>query len=43
MPVVTGYVVKVSGWPAAFWLAASLCPVGFLAYLCFGQATKLVD
>ena len=25
VPVVTGYVVKVSGWPAAFWLAASVC------------------
>jgi ACS family glucarate transporter-like MFS transporter len=43
VPVVTGYVVKVSGWPAAFWLAASVCTVGFLAYLCFGQARKLVD
>ena len=43
VPVVTGYVVKVSGWPAAFWLAASVCTVGFLAYLFFGQARKLVD
>jgi ACS family glucarate transporter-like MFS transporter len=43
VPVVTGYVVKVSGWTAAFWLAASVCTVGFLAYLCFGQARKLVD
>jgi len=43
VPVVTGYVVKVSGWTAAFWLAALVCTVGFLAYLCFGQARKLVD
>ena len=43
VPVLTGYVVKVSGWPAAFWLAASVCTLGFLAYLCFGQARKLVD
>jgi MFS family permease len=43
VPVVTGYVVKVSGWPAAFWLAASVCTLGFLAYLFFGQARKLVD
>jgi sugar phosphate permease len=43
VPVVTGYVVKVSGWTAAFWLAALVCTVGFLAYLCCGQARKLVD
>lgn len=43
VPVVTGYVVKVSGWTSAFWLAASVCTLGFLVYLCFGQARKLVD
>ena len=43
VPVVTGYAVKVSGWTAAFWLAASVCTFGFLVYLCFGQAKKLVD
>jgi MFS family permease len=43
VPVVTGYVVKVSGWTAAFWLAASVCTCGFLVYVCFGQARKLVD
>jgi MFS transporter, ACS family, solute carrier family 17 (sodium-dependent inorganic phosphate cotransporter), other len=43
VPVVTGYVVKVSGWTAAFWLAASVCALGFLAYSFFGQAKKLVD
>jgi MFS family permease len=43
VPVVTGYVVKVSGWAAAFWLAASVCALGFLAYVTFGQARKLVD
>jgi MFS family permease len=43
VPVVTGYVVKVSGWTAAFWLAASVCTFGFLAYTFFGQAKKLVD
>ena len=43
VPVVTGYVVKVSGWTAAFWLAALVATVGFLAYVCFGQARKLVD
>jgi len=43
VPVVTGYIVKVSGWDAAFWLAASVCTIGCLTYLCFGQARKLVD
>jgi len=43
VPVITGYVVKVSGWPAAFWLAASVCSMGFLSYVLFGQAKKLVD
>ena len=43
VPVVTGYVVKVSGWTAAFWLAALVATVGFVAYVCFGQARKLVD
>lgn len=43
VPVLTGYVVKVSGWTAAFWLAASVCAFGFLAYILFGQAKKLVD
>ena len=31
------------GLAAAFWLAAMVCTVGFLAYVCFGQARKLVD
>jgi MFS family permease len=43
VPVVSGYVVKVSGWSAAFWLAAGVCFLGFLAYTFFGQARKLVD
>lgn len=43
VPVVTGYVVKVSGWAAAFWLTGAVCAVGFLAYIFFGQARKLVD
>src|SRR5262245_18768754 len=43
VPVVTGYVVKISGWAAAFWLAASICTIGCLAYVVFGQARKLVD
>jgi len=43
VPVVTGYVVKVSGWTAAFWLATSICALGFLAYSFFGQARRLVD
>ncbi len=43
VPIVTGYIVKVSGWSAAFWLAATVCVIGFLAYISFGEARKLVD
>ena len=43
VPVVTGYVVKVSGWHSAFWLAAAVCALGFIAYIFFGQARQLVN
>jgi len=43
VPIVTGYVVKVFGWGAVFYLSSVICGIGFLAYIIFGQAKKLVD
>ena len=42
-PVVVGYVVKLTGWNAAFWLTAAISAVGILAFLAFGNAERLVD
>lgn len=42
-PVVVGYIVKASGWDAAFWLTAVVSVLGITAYLLFGKAEKLVD
>lgn len=43
VPVVTGYLVKLTGWNAAFWLTAAISAAGIVMYLAFGQAKKLVD
>jgi len=43
VPVVTGYVVKLAGWSAAFWLTGLIIIAGILMYLWFGQARRLVD
>jgi MFS family permease len=43
VPVVTGYLVKSTGWGAAFWLTALISGTGILIYLAFGQAKKLID
>ena len=42
-PVAVGYIVKASGWAAAFWLTAAISTAGIAVYLLFGKAEKLVD
>jgi MFS family permease len=43
VPVIVGYVVKISQWDNAFWLTAVVAWFGISIYLFFGKAEKLLD
>ena len=43
VPVIVGYVVKISNWGSAFWVTAAVSWLGISLYLLFGKSEKLLD
>ncbi|MFN8008854.1 MAG: MFS transporter [Terriglobia bacterium] len=43
VPVIVGYVVKISNWGNAFWVTAAVTWLGIMVYAIFGKSEKLLD